>query len=113
MCELLLEDILGIQVSQTPPASEPTTCEFNIYLYPISNPQAKKKTRIQYTAILHFSSSEQFVDNLKSASEWKTAILLQTQKAVKAAFCEVSEDSLEDSLHSSIDCEWGFFKCGY
>lgn len=45
------------------------------------------------------------MDNLKSASEWKTAVLLQTQKIVKETFCEVSGDSVENSLHSSIDCE--------
>ena len=92
---MLLEDVIGIQLTKTPPASNPRACEFSIYLYPVDNPQAKIKSRLQRTVVIHFDSSEKFEDNFESASKWKTATLLQTQKVVRASFGE------DKNYHSS------------
>ena len=98
---MLLEDVIGIQLTKTPPASKPRACEFSIYLYPVVNPQAKTKSRLQCTVVIHFDSSEKFEDNFESASKWKTAVLLQTQRAVRATF---GEDNADQESSSQCKC---------
>ena len=99
-----MEDVLGVQVSQTPTASDPSACEFSVYLYPYNNPLANKKVRVQYTVIFHFNSSQEFVENLRLASQWKTEVLLQTQRTVRATFASVEGEG-ERNLLSSLDCK--------
>ena len=99
---MLLEDVIGVQLTKTPPASNPRACEFSIYLYPVVSPLAKKRSRLQCTTIIHFDDSDQFKENFQSASKWKTSILLQTQRAVKATF---GEDLKSESGSKISDCK--------
>lgn len=109
VCEFLLEDLLGVQISQDPPACDPRACEFTVHLYTLINPEAERivpikctnRIRVRSTVTILFSAGEKFADNLQSAREWKTAVLLQTNRAVKAAFCDANgeEESKSECKH--------------
>lgn len=91
MCEFKLEDVLGIQVSQTPPIYNDNACELNLHLYLVVNPWTPSHLRALCSALIVFDSAEDFKSNLSSAKEWKTKVLMQTQKAVKATFVDAAE----------------------
>lgn len=103
VCEFLLEDVLGIQVSQDPPANNPKACNFHVYLYPLENLEGEKRTRLRCTVTISFNSSEEFTENLQSANEWKTAVLLQTNRAVKAAF---GDAHIQEEIDSKSECKF-------
>ena len=109
VCEFLLEDILGIQINQTPPQGNPIACEFNIHLFMVTNPLAASRFRSQCTALVLFDDATDFKSNLWMAREWKTKVLKQTRKAVKAAFVDAAEsecDGCEASITSAaFECE--------
>ena len=101
VCEILLEDIIGVCVSEVPPVNRPLACEMNVHLFPITNPTAKKKVRNQYTAIIQFDGSKEFTENLQVAKEWKAAILLQKQRTLRNTFGTADGDG--DDIDGKIN----------
>ena len=96
--------MLGVQISQDPPASNPKACEFTVHLYLPTNPgeKGKRVVRVRSTATILFDSGEEFADNFQSASEWKTAIHLQIHRAVKATFGDPSIQEVEEDSGESF-----------
>ena len=90
--EILLEDLVGIEVLQSPPPNYENACEFLIHIFPlITKMFARRKVRQQLKITIHFDVYESFKDNLSAAHEWKTAVLLQAQRAMKVIFEQVED----------------------
>ena len=93
---MLLEDLIGVQIPHQPPHNNPNACEFDINYYPkITSRGGEKKTRKLMTAMLQFDSEPVFKENLLQAVDWKKAINLQTQRALKKIFCNADVHSLQ------------------
>ena len=74
----------------------------------VTNPMSSSKFRVQCTALILFDEAQEFRGNLQSATEWKTKVLKQTQKAIQATFVDATEGDGKrgDSRTSSnMECE--------
>lgn len=98
VCETLLEDMLGIHVSETSSVVQPKACEMSVHLFPFTNPTARKKVRSRCTIAVQFDGNQEFVENLQAAKEFKNAILLQREKTLRDTFGAV-EETCDKGIH--------------
>ena len=84
--EYMLEDLIGVNVSHLPAQYNQAACQLDVHLYPPVKKSAKKITRKMEVLSVGFDAGETFKDNLKVASEWKTAIKVQSRRRVLKAF---------------------------
>ena len=90
--EVLLEDLIGVQVQQKPPAINPIACQIEIHYYPlVRSGLSRKKTRKFAVVVVQFDSATTFRDNLYTAVEWKKAIRLQCNRALRKIFVYADE----------------------
>ena len=71
-----------------PPPNNPNACEFDINYYPkvFRRGGGDKATRKLILATVQFDSEATLKDNLLQAVDWKKAINLQAQRAVRKIF---------------------------
>ena len=98
---VLLEDLIGVQVMPKPPANNPNACEFDINYYPkVIRRGGEKMDRKLITATVQFDCEPIFKDNLFQAIDWKKAVNLQTQRALRKIFHNADTNSLQCMLLS-------------
>lgn len=98
--EILLEDLIGIQVLQSPPPNTDTDCRIEINSYPLVG--TRKASRKFVETVVQFDSASSFQDNLSTAVEWKKAINLQCRRAVRKIFHYDVQDSAVDDDEASL-----------
>ena len=81
------------------PSNNPNACEFDINYYPkVVRRRGEKTSRKLVLATVQFDTEAVFKDNLVQAVEWKKAINLQSQKAVRKIFQYSDTNTLECTL---------------
>ena len=78
----LLEDLVGVHVSELPSSHNKTACQMDIHLYPV----VKKNSRKMTVLSVCFDAKDTFDDNMASAREWKKAIKLFSYQRLRQAF---------------------------
>ena len=100
VCTILLEDLIGIQVIPKPPPNNPNTCEFDINYYPkvFCRGGGEKMMRKLISVTVQFDAEATFKGNLFQAVDWKKAINLQAQRAVRKIFHYADVNGLQCML---------------
>ena len=83
-CEVLLEDLIGVNVLIDQISKR--ACKLTVHYFPIVSKREKRAQRKLSQMSVFFDKEEDSRDNLKKASEWKTKVLLQTERSVKQTF---------------------------
>lgn len=79
----LLEDLVGVHVSELPSSHNKTACQMDVHMYPV----VKKNTRKMTVLSVCFDAKEgTFDDNMATAREWKKAIKLFSYQRLRQAF---------------------------
>lgn len=78
----LLEDLVGVHVSELPSSHNKTACQMDVHLYPV----VKKNSRKMTVLSVCFDAKDTFDDNMASAREWKKAIKLFSYQRLRQAF---------------------------
>ena len=99
VCTVLLEDLIGVEVIPKPPPNNSNACEFDINYYPkLSRRSGEKVIRKLISATLQFDGEPVFKDNLFQAVDWKKAVNLQTQLALRKTFHTADVNTLQCTL---------------
>ena len=85
--EILLEDLLGVTVLPKPPDSsrKRETCRLVVNEYPAVIRKGKNKRELK-SVWIDFDGEENFEKNHRVAQEWKEAVLVECDRAVKKTF---------------------------
>ena len=101
--EILLEDLIGVNVVQRPPANNSLACQVEIHSYPFIKPRLRRKTsRTFAVAEVQFDSAPTFRDNLYLAMDWKKTINRQCELAMRREF--YFEGTSSSGLCASMAC---------
>ena len=93
--EVLLEDLIGVVVLSKPPSNNLNASEMQIHYYPVLYSRSgSRQGRKRLVLSVQFDSEASLEDNIKVAEEWKLAILLESQRAIRREFCYADEQSL-------------------
>lgn len=88
--EVLLEDLIGVQILPMAPPQRPNACCMEVHHYPLTTTRADSSRRqaSRKFALLEvqFDAADAFKDNLSVASDWKKAVRMQCNRAVREVF---------------------------
>ena len=99
MCEILLEDLIGVQIGS---AINEKACELVIHYFPlVTKKWAKKRVRRLVETTIQFDEEESYDDNATVAGKWKTMIMTQAVRATKLIFEQGSTAEQEACSASS------------
>ena len=106
-CEIMLEDLVGVQVLQKPHPQNSLACQLDIHSYPLVQVGffGGKKSRRITTNSFCFYQEPTFRENLYAAVQWKKAINKQCRTTMQRVFC--SEESGTRDLymvHATLEC---------
>lgn len=78
---ILLEDLIGVTVSEEPvPTSQACRIIVNAF------PKDRKKRRSLQAHLFDFTEENAFEENLRVAREWKEAVMIESNRAVRKTF---------------------------
>lgn len=86
----LLEDLVGVHVSELPSSNDKTACQMDVHMYPV----VKKNTRKMTVLSVCFDAKDTFDDNLLTAREWKKEIKLFSYQRLRQALCGSEGNSI-------------------
>ena len=100
--EILLEDLVGVTVLPKPPDSnrKRQTCRLLVNEYP-SVIQKGKNNRELKSVWIDFDGEESFEENRRVAQEWKEAVLVECNRAVKKTF-EFADECKGACMHAPL-----------
>ena len=78
----LLEDLVGVHVSELPSSHNKTACQMDVHMYPV----VKKKSRKMTVLSVCFDAKDTFDDNMATAREWKKAIKQFSYQRLRQTF---------------------------
>lgn len=92
--EILLEDLVGVTVLHEPPdgSRDQRTCRLIVNAYPTVNlTRQGKNRRLMKAFLIDFDEEESFEKNHRVALEWKEAVLVECDRAVRKTFVTAEE----------------------
>ena len=83
--EILLEDLIGVTVVKKPASNNSNSCRVILNAYPKVNSRSGQQRRLK-SHLFDFDEEDHFQANLDYALEWKEAVLIECNSAVKNTF---------------------------
>ena len=88
--EILLEDLIGVTVLPNPPDNL-HTCRLIVNEFPPVKTRKGKTVRALKSVCIDFGGEESFEENHRVAQQWKEAVLVECDRAMRKTFVTAEE----------------------